>query len=601
MQRSFLSQALNTLWRHGLSSEDAMLVAVSILTLAHELPRTKTWPSENALRVMADLLKPEGPNDALHQAREWLRDPGLDDATVASAVNAILPLLPRPGEEADWDAEVAALFASAGRRGLGFMPSVIADALCDALTLPVEGRCSCAFVSAAPIAWSISRTRPVTLYAGENLLSLAILAQAAKRELHIVWRNPLDGTRMPTTGEFLTPDRSSPVEEADYIISAPPFGLRLHDPSVKGRLVEGLQIDRLAPLARKAFITLLPDGLLFREASADVELRRYLVEAYAITVMSLPTGVWGRAAGVLTSLLIARSHRDPEARVIDGRTMELQSVARVQDQLLAQHLEQWRDLVGESTNQGEIVTPARLEESYFVLLPDRYIRTDRQEALSSALLELQTVKLEDVASIERSKAPQSLRDVAATPELMAHEVSPSDIVDGVVQRPKRRVGFSGDERKRIEGVTIKPGDILVSIKGSVGVVGQVPLDAKLDELLDEPWIVSQSLAIIRWRPNSAILSASILGAILTAPWVREELERLSGGSVIKTLPMSAVRALQIPVPLPEDMGELVENLDTINAMRADIEARITNLRNRRMAVWSRLWNIYLEPGEQDDA
>jgi hypothetical protein len=84
---------------------------------------------------------------------------------------------------------------------------------------------------------------------------------------------------------------------------------------------------------------------------------------------------------------------------------------------------------------------------------------------------------------------------------------------------------------------------------------------------------------------------------MTAPWVRTQLERLSGGTAINTLPISALRGLELPVPDPEQCAVAIEEARKI----ADLEERAALLREEisasRSTLWQKLWQ--LEPESQE--
>ena len=96
--------------------------------------------------------------------------------------------------------------------------------------------------------------------------------------------------------------------------------------------------------------------------------------------------------------------------------------------------------------------------------------------------------------------------------------------------------------------------------------------------------------------NPHVPSPEILNALLTAPWVREKLESMSGGATVRTLPISAVRSLALPVPTAEDCAQADEELKLAADMREDIETRMRNLAQAKSALWHKLWHLPPEIG-----
>lgn len=594
----FASRLCDAFRQTGLAPHDTAPLAAACL-LASQYAVDPVDGLGKIFAAVARELPHASHHDGITRARDWLENPTIPGVIEKSISTWSLPLI---GEAAasviDWDAEANALLDVLSARGSASMDMAVADALTKLMPLKSDGSCTCAFGASAAIAWSLSRHRPVTWVVSEpDLVTLfSLLAAAAKRPLTIDRRNPLDGTFGPVQGEHIRTQRSSPIGTVDYIITAPPIGMRLLG-SDKGTMLEGRQVALLSPLAKRAFITLLPDGTLFREGRADVSLRQTLVETRSVAVTSLPSGIWGRWSGVSTSLVTITPELTDTARFIDGRTMATQSVGRVQSRLLAQHLSELGKR-GENAPRWVQVPVGEIAAQNFILTPDRYLRSNEDDAIAAALAQGETILLDEVAVIERSKAPRPLLDDAEPAALTCREIAPADIQDGAVRLPKRVVRFSEAESKRARNVGVAPGDILVSIKGNVGVVGRVPnLDVIASDVFDEPWIVSQSLAIVRWQPNAAIPSPDILALLMTAPWVRTQLERLSGGTAINTLPISALRGLELPVPDPEQCAAATREAQMI----ADLEERAARLREEisasRHTLWQKLWQ--LEPESQE--
>jgi hypothetical protein len=544
--------------------------------------------------------------DAIDHAFEWLADPPLSLEQMRAAADALRPLLAAAPQAAiDWDAEADFLFQALGQSGATAMSLGIAGALAPLLGIPAGATCGCVFSASAALAWELAKIGDVRLHASEIEIArlVAVLAFAAGRPMTVDRRNPIDGSFMPVGRESWRGERDEiVVEDADYIVSIPPFGMRIVDAAGrKAPPYEGRQIALLLPKARKSLLTLIPDGLLFREARSDVGLRKQLVLSASLTVASLPAGLWGRHTSISTSLLRIEPGAAPAISFVDLRRMGARSVGRVQDRLVAQHLSQWRTLAEVEPTRRAVIPIGEVADNAWALLPDRYIRHERLAALDAALGSADAVSLEEVAAIERPKAPRPLLDGKAPPALLCREIAPADIVDGLVRPPRRTVAFDSDEAARARNVAVRGGDLVVSIKGNVGIVGQVPAEADLAEVMGEPWIVSQSLAIVRLKPNASMASADALAAIVTAPFVRERLESLSGGSIIATLPMSALRGLHIPLPPPEELARADAEMAAIEEMRQDISRRAENLAERRRALWSQLWNVKIEVEMQDDA
>lgn len=594
MQNSWTQRLSQRAWGRGMGSADALRLALATLVGWNE--QRDQSDGRAILQTLAARLPASEHGDAMTAARDWLSDPGLSPRDWQFVDDSLRFLQGEANGPIDWNSEVAHCIQPE-RHMAGSAPSLpLARSLARMLDLPLSDSIACLFSGAASVAWMLASEHDVTLYADQDVaIMVALIARAACRPLKVRRENPIDGSFTPS---YLTDDfgeRHSPLGHIDHIFSVPPFGMRLQ----KGGTFETHHIERLAPLARRSFTALVPDGTLFREAKGETELRAKWVTRYNTTVLSLPAGMFWPATSISTSLIRLEARPSSTATMIDARSMEKASTGRVQENLVVQHLEQFRSLREEDPKRVAQVSVDTLAENGFSLLPERYLKSESLAALEEALNRSHVVALTDIATIERGKAPVPLREPDEDPPLTAMEIAPSDLVDGIVRAPRKQQAFDLKEKSRVEGATVRPGDILVSIKGNVGIVGIVDSpNATLAEVMNDPWIISQSLAIIRLQPNAHISSPAVLNALLTAPWVREKLESMSGASTVRTLPISALRGLTIPLPTAEECGLAEETLTEMAAVRERIDEHQQQLAELQERLWSRLWQMPINTGDE---
>jgi hypothetical protein len=592
MQGSSVSQLRDTLYQTGIDRHDraVILAAYAVAGRLGLSPRSgnATWMAQ-----LADRLPRSAAATALHHAKKWLlEDLGLPEMPKRVVDNFWYA---NPASTAGFELGhqgVAAILEEVLDPDIAGVPFQVARQFAAMLEPPGDAPCTCLFAASASVAWHLADKRIVSLWPGDHrlALTLSLLAFAFQKNLHVVYRNPLDGSFMPIVDEVTQIDQDTAVPKAEHIIAFPPFGMRTDPKSGRPLQIEALQLERFSRLASESYSCVVGDGLLFRENRAEAELRAALLADYSISVTSLPMGVWGRSMNVASSLLQLRPGRDdavtfrnardlPKGTLVSGRTeammAQLQRIAR--DEL--------------PSEQQAMVPRQTVLEANSVLLPSRYVRSASERAMEDALADLPTIALEHVASIERNKAPVPSKGSPADGDIIVLEVTPSDIADGEVRLPAKEVRFAADDHKRVASITVQTGDIVVSIKGAVGIVGKVGLDATVYQAMSQPWVISQSLAIVRFRKNNAIPSADVLAAILTAPWVRERLVSLSGGSVVNTLPISALRSLQIPVPEQGQASQIKNELEHIQAMKQSLSDIRRNLDERQKGLWEQLWNM----------
>jgi len=123
----------------------------------------------------------------------------------------------------------------------------------------------------------------------------------------------LHGFPNPTIFEYDTLSSEEKWDESfDVMLANPPFmspsgGIRPHKRfSVQANRSEVLFVDyileHLRPNGRAGII--VPEGIIFKSATAYKALRKLLIEDGLLAVVSLPAGVFNPYAGVKTSILL---------------------------------------------------------------------------------------------------------------------------------------------------------------------------------------------------------------------------------------------------------------------------------------------------------
>lgn len=595
MHDTLVGRITRGLYAHGIRGSDACVGAVALVTAWFEDRATDN--PKDLFQAMARRLHGASHADGLSAAADWLEDPGYSSSEWDALAAAQSELRIAPLGPIDWTAELDASFLD--RR---FAPDIgpttsIAKSLNRVLDIPLTESCACMFSATTSLAWVMSGNREVTLFVADRDLAIivALLARSASRGLNVDRRNPMDGTFTPSRYMDELVDREPPFDRFDHIITLPPFGMRVQSGEQRGLPFEAAQIERLAPRATKTFSTIVADGMLFRENRQEAALRQNLIERYDATIMSLPGGIFMPASGVQASIMrLERSPSEKSVLLVDGRSFEKPSTGKALEQQIARHLETFQGLRPRDEDRGIVIEWDELEASNFSLLPERYIKSASLARIENSLRDRTVASLVNVATIERAKAPLQMRDPGEDPPLTAMEIAPSDLEGGIVGSPRRQLAFEEDQASAISKITVQPGDVLVSIKGNVGRVGLVGLGASLAEIMNDPWVVSQSLAIIRLKPDGPISSPEVLNAILTAPWVQEKLESMSGGATVRTLPISALRSLSIPLPTREEADRAEQNLAEVDELRAKVADLVRNIEETRSAVWHSLWHVLPE-------
>jgi type I restriction enzyme M protein len=148
----------------------------------------------------------------------------------------------------------------------------------------------------------------------------------------------------------------------------------------------------------------------------------------------------------------------------------------------------------------------------------------------------------------------------------------------LVEHPEKQIDVWTGDIDQIERVILRPGDILISIKGKVGVAGVVPEDAPHDT--SGAWTAGQSFVIARLRKSTAIDSPAVLARYLASQFGQMQLQALAGGTTVQSIQMAGLRQLAVPVPPIETQRKIVQQIEEIKALRQQIKIIETDISQR---------------------
>lgn len=462
----------------------------------------------------------------------------------------------------------------------------------------------CGFDLSVPITLELARHHPVCVQLPNAELAelTAILAIAANYSVEVLRSEPTQGLlRAAEAGLALTEERKAKGfgrRSFDHAIVLPPFGRKYSRDQISDELLaiagsssmaDALHINVVLARGNKRRLILLADGFLFRTAKNDQIYKRSLVERHGLTsVISLPRGIIGRDSGVLSSLLVfdaPETSTEKVVRFVDCRS-DWPSRSRLQSPQAAEHqLGAWLARINSSADSEHVVLAKfdELTDNDFNLLVDRYVIDPELRRQRKLLNRQQTVPLDDLAELHRPQVfkptPENLRPTAGQIITM-REVATGDIRDGFVERPEKEVDIWAGDVDQIERMILRPGDILISVKGKVGVAGVVPEDAPED--IFGAWTAGQPFVIARLRRSTAISSPMVLACYLASPFGQAQLQALAGGTTVPFIQMADLRRLLIPVPPIDTQREIVQQIEQIKTLRQQIKKIETDISEREL-------------------
>ncbi|SFC49583.1 Type I restriction modification DNA specificity domain-containing protein [Kushneria avicenniae] len=366
--------------------------------------------------------------------------------------------------------------------------------------------------------------------------------------------------------------------QADVVLSVPPMGVRIPDSGgaekQRPRRSEAVGLQEAHELSTRRAAVLGPASLLFDKT--EYALRETLVRNDAIDMVIQLPGQTLRGTSIPPVLLVLDHQRRPKAPItfIDAARL-LPDTSRQRLKPLHQNLEFWEALnqlieLGSSTSEASRqVTLSEIEQNDFDLSVSRYVAGDATQKISD--LE-EARSLNEVAEIVRAQVLKSEEgdDGRLFIEIGGRDIDASGQIH--IEAPCKEIVVAGRARKRAEQQQLRPGDVLLIGKGSIGRVALVGEDC------GENWVAGQVFLIIRAQKRDR-LRPEYLYRYLASPMVQQYLKEIVSGTSIPVLKANDIKHLPVPVPSLEAQEQVVdvhsqimEEYEAIKAHQAKIEA-----------------------------
>ena len=375
---------------------------------------------------------------------------------------------------------------------------------------------------------------------------------------------------------------SGKLECFDQSVALPPLGVKVRDDLVDrdlfGRFDNPkatwtvLCIQHLMAHSRRRVVVAVPYSLLIG-IGADKKLREQLLRAGQVrAVISLFPGLASGTAIQLAILVLDPRGGTKQVRFVNasGDFFKIQharsKVALGNPDGLLEAVESRSDSdLARSVEIGEI------EANDFSLQVERYVLDEGRVELQRRLSQLKTVALGDLVATVRTP-PASKADAAGIPVL---EVGASDIGRTGYTYPGRE-GAVRNVGSQDSEYFLREGDIVVTIRGSVGRVGIIPAD------VSKPgaggWTAGSSLTVLRARSESRF-DPAVLALLLRSPLGQELLSGISSGVTIPMITLRDLLQLELPVPGTEVSRKARAILDEEEALGRKIVEMVKKQQN----------------------
>lgn len=404
-------------------------------------------------------------------------------------------------------------------------------------------------------------------------------------QLDVVPANPFSRT---DTGEF----------DAEIIMS--PFGLKIPSgadipKSTLSILGESERSRRLSSdpvaiadglqLPSKRIVISVVEGMMFRGVGVEPIAREALVESGRLeSIFSVPGGMVFPHTGVPTNLLVLGPNGlarhgvrfiNLSDRRFAGKTVRGRPEVRPESSWLdAIHIE-----LSDDERFAADVAISDIREKDYNLSLERYLLPPAVMAVEAFLAEKRVRPLEDVVEMIRPLSMGREDDG----EFTIREAVPGDIGDAdLLVEPKKETLIERAQLRKARNQRLMPGDLLLSIKGTIGSVALVPDAAAVDG--DSGfWTAGQSFMIL--RPRKGEVSGIALYEYLSNRAVRETLRSLAGGAGIPTISIKDLREFKVPIPSRNEEAEIETAFWARQSQLSEVQALLAQIEKNRNASW----------------
>ena len=360
--------------------------------------------------------------------------------------------------------------------------------------------------------------------------------------------------------EDIAEDRS---RKSDFVISAPPLGFKfvsnVNWPNRRSFL--STAIESAVHSFNDQAVILVAAGLLSERSISTSKMREKLVNDNLLdAVIALPRDSH-LSTSIYTALIVLRKQRLPDepVRFIDFSKLPLNDGAV--NRIVTCLRDKTNDTVGTRASRSELALNGY---QLSVAIYDKGSATAKLQSLPN------TVPLRDMVDIFRSQSFKQVKDDESDKEtLKFREAGISDIDDaGFLTEPSREIEIATDQLRQVDRQKLHTGDILLSVKGSVGRIALVAEDCEDD------WLSGQIFMIL--RPKSGKVTSKYLFRFLKSELCQSYFNELAAGATIKSLRGETVENL--PVPYDEKLVTQIAELDqTISARLESIKPLLSEM------------------------
>lgn len=364
------------------------------------------------------------------------------------------------------------------------------------------------------------------------------------------------------------------LRKFDISIAFPPFGIKYDTKIIekdwfnrfpeRTSSISVLAIRHILAQTRNKAVIAVPNNILFSRG-AEYSLREYLLKKQLLeAVINLPSALLTGTAVQFSILLLDLHCQASAVRFVNGSAEKFFT----KDGKGRSRLVHWEALL------NSFHTPK--DDALFVTVPiEDIIKNDAQLEVSQYLLPPEQKQIEQLLKISNTCQLQDIvefiRPVMKTGdkgEIDVFEVRISDFHEyGYLLVPSRRTQIVQPHlSNKDKNQFLRPGDIVIVIKGSVGKVAIAPENVPSAGI--GGWVVNQSCFILRAKGR---IDPKVLFMYLRSDIGQILLRRIVSGATIPLIQLRALQELRLIVPDENEAQKIIKIFNRQVALQTQIE------------------------------
>lgn len=335
----------------------------------------------------------------------------------------------------------------------------------------------------------------------------------------------------------------------------------------------------LAQTQGRAIVTVM-NGLLFG-SGAERNLREDLLNQRQIeAVVAMPAGLLNMTAIPFTILVLNTEQPCQTVRFVNADSPRFkESILRTKSRLI--NLDQLLETVL-ATSDSDIARNVTVEEilnNDAQLQVARYVLGVDEQKVASLLASMPLQRLDEIATLVKPIA-----HVPAENGIVVYEVGAADLPDyGYIQTASKQILIE-PRAEKMKDQFLRPNDIVLIIKGSLGKVGIVGHEASAPG--ENGWIAGQSAVVIRLE-KSSVVDPVALFMLLRSEFGKGLVRTLASGSAITFVQLRELKQLAIPIPSHQENAKAITALAEEDAL----QYQINELQQRQASLAAHCWSL----------